>query len=141
MYRTNLGRVTLTLGIIGAMGGIAVLLGSSALADTVGRLPGDDVSDKMAASGTMLKLIDTWVFIWGSKIIAGFFFLGSLWSFKEQRIGHGVICLSCAAACAFTPALVRNLFESAGGRGVLSQSSIVERQYARVEKVKVSLHA
>src|SRR5579884_1441642 len=59
-------------------------------------LPGDDVSEKLEAAGTLLKLIDTGIFNWGAKVFAGILVLSAGWALKDQRFGIAAICLAGA---------------------------------------------
>jgi hypothetical protein len=81
----------------------------------VPRIPGSDESSKLEAAGTLLRLVDTAVFLWGSRIFAGLCILSAGWSLKEQRFGMAVICVLGAIVIGTAPMWVKNIFEIGGG--------------------------
>ncbi len=82
------------------------------------RLPGTDVSDKLEAAGTLLRIIDTGLFKWGARIFAGICIMSSAWALKEQRFGIAIICIVGAIIFGTAPTWVRNIFEIGGGDSV-----------------------
>ena len=78
-------------------------------------LPGSDESDKLQAAGTLLKLVDTALFLWGSRIFAGLAILSAGWSLKEQRFAVAAICCLAAIVIGTAPMWVQNIFEIGGG--------------------------
>lgn len=92
-------------------------------------LPGSDPSSRMEAAGSLLKLVDTVVFTWMARLLAGLCVLSSGWSLKEQRFGVAIICLLAAVVIGTAPAWVKNIF-AAGGGGVLSTTQIQGHPYA-----------
>jgi hypothetical protein len=83
-------------------------------------LPGEDMSDKLQAAGTLLRLIDTGLFKWGARIFAGLCIMSAGWSLKEQRFGIAIICVIGAIVFGTAPMWVKNIFEIGGGNGVFS---------------------
>ena len=83
-------------------------------------LPGEDMSDKLQAAGTLLRLIDTGLFKWGARIFAGLCIMSAGWSLKEQRFGIAIICVIGAIVFGTAPMWVKNIFEIGGGGGVFS---------------------
>ena len=57
-----------------------------ALADAA-RLPGEDISAKMESAGTLLRFVDTGIFKWTARILAGLCIFGAGWNLKEMRFG------------------------------------------------------
>jgi len=83
-------------------------------------LPGEDMSDKLQAAGTLLRLIDTGLFKWGARIFGGLCIMSAGWSLKEQRFGIAIICVIGAIVFGTAPMWVKNIFEIGGGGGVFS---------------------
>lgn len=79
------------------------------------RLPGADESSKLEAAGTLLRLLDTALFTWGSRIGAAICIASSGWSLKEQRYATALITIVAAVLIATAPNWVKNLFEIGGG--------------------------
>ena len=78
-------------------------------------LPGSDVSDKLEAAGTLLRLLDTALFKWGARIFAGICIMSAAWSLKEQRFGIAIICIVGALIFGTAPTWVKNIFAIGGG--------------------------
>lgn len=87
-------------------------------------LPGDDVSDKLEAAGTLLKLIDTGIFKWGAKVFAGLLVMSGGWALKEQRFGIAAICVAGAVVIGTTPKWVKNIFDVGDNQSLFSQSVV-----------------
>ena len=96
-----------------------VLWSHSAFAGSAS-LPGEDMSDKLQAAGTLLRLIDTGLFKWGARIFAGICIMSAGWSLKEQRFGIAIICVIGAIVFGTAPMWVKNIFEIGGGGGIFS---------------------
>jgi hypothetical protein len=79
------------------------------------KLPGADESSKLEAAGTLLRLVDTLIFVWGARVGAAMCILSAGWSLKEQRFGIALIAILAAVVIATAPAWVKNLFEIGGG--------------------------
>ncbi len=84
------------------------------------RLPGADAADKLEAAGTLLKLVDTALFIWGARIFAGIAILSAGWNLKEQRFGVAIICVVSALIFGTAPIWVKNIFDIGGGNGIFT---------------------
>lgn len=95
-----------------------------ALADSV-RLPGQDVSSQMESAGTLLRFIDTGIFQWTARILAGLCIFGAGWSLKEMRFGPAVIAVVAAILFGTAPTWVKNIFSIGGSNSVFSQSQTV----------------
>ena len=95
---------------------LAGLIGTQALAQV--SLPGTDPSSQMETAGSLLKLIDTAVFTWIARLLAGMCVLSAGWSLKEQKYNTAVICILAAVVIGTAPAWVKNIFAMGGG-GVL----------------------
>jgi hypothetical protein len=85
-------------------------------------LPGSDESGQLEAAGTLIRIIDTGLFKWMARIMAGLCILSSGWALKEQRFGVAVICIVGAILFGTAPTWVANIFEIGGGDGLFSQS-------------------
>ncbi len=88
-------------------------------------LPGDDVSDKLEAAGTLLKLIDTGIFKWGAKVFAGLLVMSGGWALKEQRFGIAAICVAGAVVIGTTPKWVKNIFDVGDNQSLFSQVELM----------------
>ncbi len=82
------------------------------------RIPGQDQSQKLQSAGTLLRLVDTALFVWLARIFAGLCILSSGWLIKEQKFGPAVVCVLGALIIGSSPAWVVNIFEIGGGGGV-----------------------
>lgn len=84
------------------------------------RLPGSDVSDKMEAAGTVLRLLDTALFQWGAKIFAGLCVMSAGWALKEQRFGVAVISIIGAIMFGTATTWVKNIFDMSSANSIFS---------------------
>lgn len=89
-------------------------------------LPGDDVSGKMEAAGTLLKLLDTALFKWGARLFAGICIMSAAWALKEQRFGIAVICVLGAIIFGTAPKWVKNIFDVSDEQSLFSKTSIIQ---------------
>lgn len=87
-----------------------IALGSSTL-----RIPGVDVTDRLTAAGTLLRIVDSFVFTFGARLMAGLAVLGAGWNLKEQRFAMAIICVIAAILIGTVPMWVKNIFEIGGG--------------------------
>ena len=78
-------------------------------------LPGTEESSKPEAAGTLLRLLDTALFTWGTRLFAALSIASAGWSLKEQRFGVAAISIVAAVIIATAPTWVRNLFDIGGG--------------------------
>lgn len=88
-------------------------------------LPGTDVSSKLEAAGTLLRLVDTAIFKWGTRVFAGLCICGAGWSLKEQRFGTSMLCVIAALIIGTSPTWVKNIFSIGGGDSIFSHQMIV----------------
>ena len=79
------------------------------------RLPGTDESSKLEAAGTLLRLLDTGIFTWGARLMAGVCILSAGLAFKEQNYAVAVVCVLGAIVIGTAPQWVANIFEIGGG--------------------------
>ena len=89
-----------------------------ALADA--RLPGEDISAKMESAGTLLRFVDTGIFKWTARVLAGLCIFGAGWSLKEMRFGPAVISMIAAILFGTAPTWVKNIFSIGGADSVFS---------------------
>ena len=92
---------------------LGILLGSQVLASV--SLPGTDPSSSMESAGSLLKLIDTAVFTWVARLLAGICVLSAGWSLKEQKYNVAVVCILAAVLIGTAPKWVKNIFTLGGG--------------------------
>ncbi len=78
-------------------------------------LPGTDQSDKLQAAGTLLRIIDSALFSWLSRIFSGLLILNAGISLKNQAFGMAFISIIGALVVGLTPQLVKNVFDIGGG--------------------------
>jgi hypothetical protein len=84
-------------------------------------LPGEDASSRMESAGTLLRFIDTSLFRWAARLLAGICIFGSAWSLKEGRYGPAVISVISAILFGTAPTWVKNIFSIGGSDSVFSQ--------------------
>ena len=82
------------------------------------RLPGEDISAKMESAGTLLRFVDTGIFKWTARILAGLCIFGAGWTLKEMRFGPAVISMVAALLFGTAPTWVRNIFSIGGADSV-----------------------
>ena len=91
-----------------------MMMSSSAFAN-IPRLPGSDQMDKLTAAGSLLRLIDSFLFKFGARLMAGLAVLGAGWNLKEQRFGIAIVCIIAAIVIGTAPMWVKNIFDIGGG--------------------------
>ncbi len=82
------------------------------------KIPGTDQSAKLETAGTLLMIVDTALFVWLARILAGICILSAGVLIKDQKFGPAVICVVGALIIGTSPAWVLNIFEISGGGGV-----------------------
>jgi len=97
-----------------------ILLNGGAAFATSTHLPGEDVSGKMEAAGTLLRLLDTALFKWGARIFAGLSIMSAAWALKEQRFGIAIICVIGAIIFGTAPKWVKNIFDISDEQSLFS---------------------
>ncbi len=93
---------------------------NNALADA--KLPGSDQSGQLEAAGTLLRIVDTSIFVWGARLFAGLCVIGGAWNLKQQNFGMAVICVIAAIVIGLAPKFVQNIFNIGGGNSIFSMS-------------------
>ncbi len=96
---------------------LTFLFCSTSLAGDV-RIPGTDESAKLKAAGTLLMLVDTALFVWLARVLAGICIFTAGWLIKEQKLGPAIVCILGALLIGTSPMWVQNIFEISGGGGV-----------------------
>jgi len=84
------------------------------------KLPGADASDELAAAGTLLRILDTALFVWGARIFAGIAILSCGWALKEQKFGIAIISIISAIIFGTANIWVKNIFSISGGGGLFN---------------------
>ena len=99
------------------MTGLCVLL----VCDAYGaRIPGEDVSDKMEAAGSLLKLTDTLLFNWVTKILSGVCLLTGALALKDQRFPIFIMCVLAALLLGTISLWIKNIWSVGGGSTLFS---------------------
>ncbi len=88
---------------------LLILITSMAFAEL--KLPGKDLHHQLEAAGTLLRLVDSWVFTFGARLLAGLAVLSAGWNLKEQRFAMAIICVFAAIMIGTVPMWVKNIFE------------------------------
>lgn len=90
---------------------LAYLFSLTAWADgTTTMLPGEDASSKMKSAGILMHFIDTGLFRWAARVLAGICIFAAGWNLKEMRFGPAFISLISAILFGTAPTWVRNIF-------------------------------
>lgn len=79
------------------------------------RLPGTDITDHLTAAGTLLRVVDSFLFVFGARIMAGLCVLAAGWNLKEQRFAMAIICVIAAIMIGTVPMWIKNIFDIGGG--------------------------
>ena len=87
-------------------------------------LPGEDASSKMESAGTLLRFIDTGIFKWAARLLAGICLFGAGWSLKEGRYGPAFISVISAILFGTAPSWVKNIFALGGSDSVFTSSEL-----------------
>jgi hypothetical protein len=101
------------------LGIFVFMYGWPALADGA-RLPGEDASAKMESAGTLLRFVDTGIFKWSARILAGLCIFGAGWNLKEMRFGPAFISMIAAILFGTAPTWVKNIFSIGGADSVFA---------------------
>ena len=78
-------------------------------------LPGSDNFSKLTAAGDLIRIIDSFIFKFGARILAGLSVLAAGWNLKEQRFAMAIVCIFAAILIATVPMWVKNIFDIGGG--------------------------
>lgn len=99
-------------------------------------LPGEDAANKMESAGTLMHFIDTGLFRWAARILAGLCVFGAGWNLKEMRFGPAFISLISAILFGTAPTWVKNIFTLGASDSVFSSNSItpVDRPFVNGEE-------
>jgi hypothetical protein len=84
------------------------------------RIPGADAAEKLEAAGTVLRIVDTALFVWGARLFSGISILSAGYNLKEQRFGVAIICIIAAIILGTAPIWVENIFSIGGGNGIFN---------------------
>ncbi len=83
-----------------------------------GSLPSTNADmTKFTAAGTLLGIVDSFLFSIGARLLAGLAILGAGWNLKEQRFAMAMICVFAAIMMGTVPLWVKNIFELDSGGG------------------------
>lgn len=77
----------------------------------------DNQFSKFTAAGTLMNIVDSFLFSLGARLLAGIALLGAAWNLKEQRFSMAVICIFAAIMLGTIPLWVRNIFSLDVGGG------------------------
>ena len=87
----------------------------SPLHANIPRLPGTNEMNKLTAAGSLLRLVDSFLFTFGARLMAGLCVLGAGWNLKEQRFAIAMVCVLAAIVIGTAPLWVKNIFDMGGG--------------------------
>jgi hypothetical protein len=97
-----------------------LLCATIALAETIPTLGGSaDGISKLTAAGTLLRIVDSFLFSFGARLMAGLAVLGAGWNLKEQRFAMAIICIIAAIMMGTVPMWIKNIFEMDGSGGTI----------------------
>ena len=74
---------------------------------------------KLTAAGTLLRIVDSFLFSFGARIMAGLSILAAGWNLKEQRFAMAIICILAAIVMGTVPMWIKNIFEMDGAGGTI----------------------
>ncbi len=94
--------------------GILILL-LVADASWAANLPGSDRSQDLEAAGTLLRIVDTALFAWMARLVAGVLVLSSVLALKNQQFGASFMLIAGAIIAGTVPMWVKNIFTIGGG--------------------------
>jgi hypothetical protein len=87
------------------------------IALAAGTIPGSDDISKLTAAGTLLHIVDSFLFKFGARILAGMAILGAGWNLKEQRFAMAIVCILGAIIMGTVPMWIKNIFDMSDGGG------------------------
>lgn len=87
------------------------ILANNLPADTNGSIK------SFTAANQLLGIIDSTIFKFGARILAGLCILGAGWNLKEQRFAMAIVCIFAAIIIGTTPMWIKNIFEMNGTGG------------------------
>jgi hypothetical protein len=119
------------LPLAGLLLSLWLLDAAPAWADGV-RLPGEDASSKMESAGTLLRFVDTGLFRWVARLLAGLCILAAGWNLKEMRFAPAFISVIAAILFGTAPTWVKNIFTIGGADSVFGYRLERETGNARV---------
>lgn len=92
--------------------GALLLLKSGIVLATGATLPDTSTADmtKFTAAGTLMGIVDSFLFSIGARLLAGVAILGAAWNLKEQRFAMAIICIFAAVMMGTIPMWVKNIF-------------------------------
>jgi len=93
------------------------------------QLPGSDVSGQLEAMGDLIRILDTALFKWASRLIAGLLLLTAGMALKNQQFGSCMLCVVGAFIVSTIPKWVRNLFLIGGGDSVFSYLENIQNYF------------
>lgn len=106
--------------------GFLLLAGSDALAQIT--MPGTDKSQELKAASTLMQTLDSVLFKWVARLLAGVFVIIAFYMLKEQRMGVAVITLIAAIAMGSASSWIGDFFRMSDKQGgVFETSSVIER--------------
>ncbi|MFK7823632.1 MAG: hypothetical protein AB8G05_05720 [Oligoflexales bacterium] len=76
--------------------------------------------EDLTAASTLLRMIDSAIFKFGARILAGLSVLAAGWNLKEQRFGMAIVCIFGAVVMGTVPMWIKGIFEiqASGGGSV-----------------------
>jgi|GEM_PF-4407475 len=111
------------------MNSVAKTVLASAIAGTSSVLlaqnGGGDAIEKLGAAKELMQIIDSGLFHWVGRLMAGICILSAGWALKEQKFSVAVVCLLGAMLFGTAVKWVKNVFSMGGdARGVFDGGMI-----------------
>ncbi len=87
---------------------VILMIASTAFAGFT--IPGKGGIEDFEAAGTLLHIVDSFIFTVGARLLAGIAILAAGWNLKEQRFAMALICIFAAIMIGTVPMWVKNIF-------------------------------
>lgn len=89
-------------------------------ANNIPSTSGSDPLKSLTAASHLLGIIDSAIFKFGARILAGLCIIGAGWNLKEQRFAMAIVCIFGAILIGTTPMWIKNIFalNSNGGGSI-----------------------
>ncbi len=105
------------LSLICLVGSTSILLGQGS---------GGDPLDNLGAAKELMTIIDSGLFHWIGRLMAGICILSAGWALKEQKFSVAVVCLLGAMLFGTAVKWVKNVFSMGGDKKGVFDSGMIE---------------
>ena len=89
---------------------------------------GSDPLDNLKVATEFMRIIDSGLFHWVGRLMAGICILSAGWALKEQKFSVAVVCLLGAMLFGTAVKWVKNVFSMGGDAKGLFNGSMLEQQ-------------